>query len=255
MAASEGSSPSRWIPLESNPEVLTKWAVSAGLVESQAHFEDIYGLDSELLALVSQPVKAVILLFPLNDACQQRRRQEDERIAGEGQPAIDPTIFWMKQTISNACGTMALLHALINSDVTFAPESPIEQFIDICKDKTPLERAKILETTPLFANIHASAASGGQSAIPPNLDTDLHFTCFVQAPDPSSRESGTPVTPATTGEMRLIELDGERAGPVDRGVSKNFLADVAKVVKDLYIAHTANVNFSLIALSGGPSLV
>ena len=30
--------------------------------------------------------------------------------------------------------------------------------------------------------------------------------------------------------------------------------DVAKVVKEFYIAHTANLNFSLIALSGGPSL-
>ena len=38
----------RWVPLESNPEVLTKWAVSAGLVLSQAHFEDIYGLDPEV---------------------------------------------------------------------------------------------------------------------------------------------------------------------------------------------------------------
>ena len=91
-------------------------------------------------------------------------------------------------------------------------------------DKTPLERAKILETTPLFADIHADAASGGQTAVPTNLDTDLHFTCFVQAPDPSSRESSTPVTPTTSGEMRLIELDGRRAGPVDRGVSTDFLA-------------------------------
>ncbi|KAI1796590.1 cysteine proteinase [Ganoderma leucocontextum] len=246
MAASEGTSNSRWIPLESNPEVLTEWAVNAGLVGSLAHFEDIYGLDSELLGMVSQPVKAVILLFPITDVYEQKRREEDERIAAEGQPGLDPTVFWMKQTISNACGTMALLHALINSDVTFGPESPIEQFIDICKDKTPLERAKILETTSLFANIHADAASGGQTAVPANLDTDLHFTCFVRAP---SAETNTPV-----GPTHLVELDGRRAGPIDRGVSENFLNDVAKIVKEKYIAHTASMQFSLIALSGGPSL-
>ncbi|KAM5532877.1 hypothetical protein V8D89_013429 [Ganoderma adspersum] len=254
MAASESTSASgRWIPLESNPEVLTDWAVNAGLVGSQAHFEDIYGLDPELLGMVSQPAKAVILLFPITDIYEQKRREEDERIVAEGQPELDPTIFWMKQTISNACGTMALLHALVNSDVTFSPESPIQKFIDICKDKTPLERAEILETTPLFANIHADAASGGQSAVPANLDTDLHFTCFVQAPSVSSTGTDAPVE-ETESEMRLVELDGRRTGPIDRGVSKNFLADVAKIVKEKYIAHTASMQFSLIALSGGPRL-
>ncbi|KAI0331473.1 cysteine proteinase [Cubamyces sp. BRFM 1775] len=245
---SSGGGP--WIPLESNPEVLTKWAVKAGLVESQAHFEDIYGLDPELLGMVTQPVKAVILLFPITDAYEQKRREEDARITAEGQPPVDSTLFWMKQTISNACGTMALLHSLINSDVTFAPESPIEKFIDVAKDKTPEERAKILETTPLFADIHADAASGGQTAVPTDLDTDLHFTCFVQAPAPPARDNGTPVTQEG---MRLIELDGRRVGPIDRGQCNDFLQDVAKFVRNTYVAHTASMHFSMVALCGGPS--
>ncbi|KAI0641894.1 cysteine proteinase [Trametes meyenii] len=244
-AASDGP----WIPLESNPEVLTQWAVKAGLVESQAHFEDIYGLDSDLLGMVSQPVKAVILLFPITEIYEQRRREEDLRIVTEGQQAVDPTLFWIKQTISNACGTMALLHSMINSDITFAPESPIQKFIDICKDKTPEERAKILETTPLFANIHANAASGGQTAVPTNLDTDLHFTTFVRAPSPLSRDEGT----SSHDVLRLVELDGRRAGPIDRGPSKDILQDVAKFVRNVYVAHTASVQFSMIALCGGPS--
>ncbi|KAL1943164.1 hypothetical protein VTO73DRAFT_4835 [Trametes versicolor] len=239
-----------WIPLESNPEVLTKWAVKAGLIQSQAHFEDIYGLDAELLAMVSQPAKAVILLFPITEPYEQKRREEDNRIAEEGQHPVDPTLFWMKQTISNACGTMALLHSLVNSDVTFAPESPIEKFIDVCKDKTPEERAKILETTPLFANIHADAASGGQTAVPADLATDLHFTCFVRAPNPPSREEGTPASP---DGMRLIELDGRRVGPIDRGPCTDFLAYVAKLVRNLYVAHTASMHFSMIALCEGPN--
>ena len=85
-------------------------------------------------------------------------------------------------------------------------------------DKTPLERAKFLESTDLFANIHAAAASGGQTAVPTDLDTDLHFTCFVQAPEASAREAEI-----VTGERRLIELDGGRAGPVDRGKSTDLL--------------------------------
>jgi hypothetical protein len=123
----------------------------------------------------------------------------------------------------------------------YEPDSPITKFIDSCQgkrfnqpnplrfpltsvflspftDKTPLERAKFLESEDLFANIHAAAAASGQTAVPKDLDTDLHFTCFVQAPEASAREAETP-----TGERRLIELDGGRAGPVDRGKSTDLL--------------------------------
>jgi hypothetical protein len=85
-------------------------------------------------------------------------------------------------------------------------------------EKSPLERAQFLESTDIFTNIHAAAAASGQTAVPDNLDTDLHFTCFVQAPDASAREAEV-----ETGERRLIELDGGRAGPVDRGKSTDLL--------------------------------
>ncbi|KAJ2965531.1 hypothetical protein NUW54_g14087 [Trametes sanguinea] len=42
------------------------------------------------------------------------------RIAAKGQHAIDSTVLWMKQTISNTCGTMALFHALIARDLYVA---------------------------------------------------------------------------------------------------------------------------------------
>ena len=58
---------------------------------------------SQLLAMVTRPVKAVILLFPISEAYEQKRREEDERIATQGQHAIDPTVFWMKQTVSVSC--------------------------------------------------------------------------------------------------------------------------------------------------------
>jgi len=233
----------RWIPLENNPEVLNSWAHAAGLGKSEAQFEDVYGLDSELLAMVSQPVKAIILLFPLSDTIMAKQTEEEKKIAAEGQPDINPSILWIKQTISNACGTMGLLHALANSNVTIAPESPLAKFIAECKGKTPTERAKLLETTPLFANIHADAAAAGQTSVPENLDTDLHFTCFVQAPEPGPRQTAT-----STKTMRLIELDGRRAGPVDRGVCTDLLRDVAKIVKDVYVSQVSSMHFSMMSL-------
>ena len=95
-------------------------------------------------------------------------------------------------------------------------------------DKTPKERAELLETTSLFANIHADAAVAGQSGVPDNLDTDLHFTCFVQAPEVSE-------IPTQMQTMRLVELDGRRAGPVDRGECTDLLRvgiDILGLVHD-----------------------
>lgn len=96
-------------------------------------------------------------------------------------------------------------------------------------DKTPLERAQILETTTLFENIHAELASSGQTPVPTNLDTDLHFTCFVEAPEAEFRERAGAAVPLededsvpSTG-MRLVELNGDRAGPIDRGECKDLL--------------------------------
>jgi ubiquitin carboxyl-terminal hydrolase L3 len=50
---------------------------------------------------VPKPVKAVVLLFPIDEDGEARRKEEDERIGREGQPKIDPSIFWVKQTASS----------------------------------------------------------------------------------------------------------------------------------------------------------
>ena len=65
----------------------------------------------QLLGMVTQPVKAVILLFPITDAYEQKRREEDARITAEGQPPVDSTLFWMKQTVRRASHPMATLNA------------------------------------------------------------------------------------------------------------------------------------------------
>ncbi|CAE6515517.1 unnamed protein product [Rhizoctonia solani] len=248
----------KWIPLESNPEVFNIWSGKLGLSTKLYDFSDIYGLDPELLDLVPGPSKAIVLLFPITDALEQKRKGADEQLAKEEQPEIDPTLIYIKQTvgvanpedplnlqptpdqISNACGTIGLLHAILNSDIVLTPGSPLAQFLDLCKGRTPDERGKLLEETTLFAKAHIDAATSGQSAVPEpdRLDTDLHFTCFVIAPSP------------LTKEKRLIELDGRRAGPIDHGAceQEKLLEAVAAIVKQQYISLSSSINFSMLSL-------
>ena len=39
----------RWVPLESNPEVFDAWTQSIGLDLTRYSFQDVYGLDPDLL--------------------------------------------------------------------------------------------------------------------------------------------------------------------------------------------------------------
>jgi len=244
--------PSRWIPLESNPEVFNSWAYAAGLPKDQAHFQDVFGLDAELLLMVPEGVKAVALLFPCSGIIGSKRKEEDGKIQTKGQEPIDPSVFWMKQTISNACGTMGLIHSLANTDVKFLADSPLAKFIEECKDKTPEERAKLLETTPLFERIHESAASSGQTAVPQDLDTDLHFTCFVKAPATTIANAAPAKERNQTQKWRLIELDGGRIGPIDRGECTDLLKDAAKYIKEHYVSQAKSISFNMMALCPGP---
>lgn len=117
----------------------------------------------------------------------------------------------------------------------------------LSQDLTPDERSKLLEETELFANIHADAANAGQTEAPEaDFRTDLHFTCFVQAPSPPSREEGIE---APADARRVLELDGRRDGPVDRGQCTDFLKDVARIVKENYIDNTTSAEFSMLALA------
>jgi len=231
----------RWIPLESNPEVMNSWSFNLGLSPQVNEFCDIYGLDPVLLDMVPKPVKAIIMVFPLTEKLEELRRDEDGRIAKDGQHKLDPGVVFIKQTIPNACGTIALLHAFANAGVEIDPASPLENFFQEIASLSPSERAKALEETTLFAEAHVAAASLGQSAAPSADEVvDLHFITFVQVP--------SAVTP---DERRLVELDGRRIEPIDLGKSEDLLKDVAHIVRQKYIANSTSQNFGLLAL--GPS--
>ena len=96
----------RWIPLESNPEVLNEFTSKLGLDTSKYSFTDVYGLDEvcpavthvkpalsflhhrsaglrakytqELLSMVPQPCLAVLMLFPVT--------ADSERAKAQGMP-------------------------------------------------------------------------------------------------------------------------------------------------------------------------
>ncbi|RSH80913.1 ubiquitinyl hydrolase 1 [Apiotrichum porosum] len=226
---------SKWVPLEASPEVFNDWSRPLGLPDAPLSFQDLFSLDPEFLAFTPQPVRSVLLLFPSRGKLAEAREAEEK--TGEGK--FDGNVWWIKQTISNACGSIGLLHTLLNlPEGSLKPDSPLVKFKAETLPLDPLARAKLLDEADFFEEAHTAAAQSGQSAVPTDLDVDTHFIAFVEATN-------------AKGEKRVVELDGSRSGPFDRGQCTDLLHDVAKIVKDKYIDRAeGDINFNMIVLAG-----
>ncbi|KAF1947506.1 cysteine proteinase [Clathrospora elynae] len=196
--------------LENNPEVMNHLARDLGLDTTAFSFYDVYSLtDPDMLAFIPRPVLALLVIIPLTPTWYEARTAEDKdkpEYAGKG--AAEPVI-WFKQTIGNACGSIGLVHCLLNSEASkhIRPSSVLEKIRDDALPKAIWERAKVLEDSNAFEKAHADAAKLGDTASPtPFSDehTGQHFVAFVKAKD-----------------GHLWELEGARKGPLDRGALKD----------------------------------
>jgi len=99
---------------------------------------------------VPKPVKAIVLLFPIDEDGEARRKEEDERIAREGQPKIDPSIFWVKQKASIQsphfmCHSEGALHYL---DFERVWDNWPHPFTGQCETNSHLPQSSLLMDSP-----------------------------------------------------------------------------------------------------------
>ncbi|KAF5837710.1 peptidase C12, ubiquitin carboxyl-terminal hydrolase [Dunaliella salina] len=229
----------KWVPLESNPEVMNEYCAKLGLNPSKHAFHDVFGLDEELLAMVPKPVHAVILCYPITPETEAAAKQEDEQQAAQPQPKSE--LYYSKQTVSNACGTMAILHAVGNNmdECKPAEGSFLDQFFKATQSLNPEERAKFIEDPPSdgpnIESAHQSAAASGQSAAPSeNEEVMLHFVTFIHK------------------DGHLWQLDGRRRAPVCHGptTQDKLLESSAQIVKQ-FAEKSQSISFNVVAL--GPA--
>lgn len=220
-----------WVPLESNPEVMSKFLYNLGMPQKWA-VTDVFGLDEVLLAMVPRPVFAVILLFPLN----RKREQEQISEMKTGDSVLSKNVYFMKQTVKNACGTVALIHSVCNniSSLGLGPDTPLLHFFESTKNEDPVTRGKQLETNAQICTAHKESAQEGQTQAPDvNEDVDLHFIALVHV------------------DGHLYELDGRKDYPINHGQTtpESLLQDAAVVCKQYMSRDPDNVNFTVVALA------
>jgi hypothetical protein len=108
------------MPIESNPATMGKMLRKLGLAE-EYNCHDVLSTEEWALAMVPQPVLAVLLLFCVKPATEALRTEQEERLRAAG--TAPPRDLWFtEQHIPNACGTIGLLHAVINNSTAFGGE-------------------------------------------------------------------------------------------------------------------------------------
>jgi ubiquitin carboxyl-terminal hydrolase L3 len=239
----------RFIILENNPSVMNHLAYSLGLSRTLA-FHDIYSLtDPDLLAFIPRPALALLVIIPLTPTWHAARTSEDKDKPGYSGKGEQEPVIWFKQTIGDACGSIGLVHCLLNNPKAakqIAPGSTLDQIRRDAIDKLMWERAKVLEDSDAFEKAHAEAAVLGDTVAPQTGEhghTGQHFVAFVKGKD-----------------GHLWELEGSRKGPLDRGLlgededvlSEGALEKGLGRLMRIEMENGGDLRFSAIAL--GPSL-
>lgn len=105
-----------FIPLESNPDVFTELIHKLGISQSLC-FQYVLSLDDpELLGFLPRPVHALILVFPTTKDYERRVNVEDFGAKDYLDGNDEEEVVFFRQTINNACGLYAILHAICNGD-------------------------------------------------------------------------------------------------------------------------------------------
>jgi ubiquitin carboxyl-terminal hydrolase L3 len=229
----------RWLPLESNPDVMNNYMHKLGLPASFG-FHDILSFEDWALQMVPRPALAVLLLFPMTKANSEfRKEQELDLTNRRGElELLEQGLFFTKQYVPNACGTIGLMHAVLNAMktgmVTVKEGAWLDRLLKAIEAGSGEsdDIGAMLEEDEELEVAHGEGAAAGQSNQP--SEVNLHFICFVH-------HNGY-----------LFELDGTKKWPVCHGdcTPATLLRSAIDTVKSKFVAlDPANPNFNLIALA------
>ncbi|XP_076913792.1 ubiquitin carboxyl-terminal hydrolase 3-like [Bidens hawaiensis] len=223
------ASAKRWLPLEANPEVMNQFLWGLGVPPGEVECNDVYGLDEELLEMVPKPVLAVLFLYPITPEGEKERLEKDDNIKQNPCEGV----YFMRQTVGNACGTIGLLHAIgnITSEIKLVENSFLDRFYKSTANMDPMERAVYLENDREMEVAHSDAVAAGETET--TDDVNDHFICFACV------------------KGQLYELDGRRTAPLSHGPSSpaTLLQDAAKVIKGMIAKNPNSMNFNVITIS------
>jgi ubiquitin carboxyl-terminal hydrolase L3 len=247
----DNKSKKKWFPLESNPEALNHYISKLGFNTSLYSFVDVYSTDEESLSFLPQGCIGIVMLYPITEVQEEHRRKEAEELAkadtatatATATNSTEDAVWFIKQRIGNACGTIGILHTLGNlsqtmSEITISPASWLHNFYTNTPptQTTPIEKAEILESDETIEKHHDESTSNStlNQTSRGSID-DKVLTHFISIANVNNE---------------IYELDGRKECPIRHGSTSDerFLYDGMKVVKKFMERDPNEYRFTILAL-------
>ncbi|KAM5191467.1 ubiquitin carboxyl-terminal hydrolase isozyme L1 [Mantella aurantiaca] len=215
-------------PTEINPEMMNK--LLGKYKVSGCKYVDVLGLEQDYVKKFSKPVCALLLTFPQTPKHEEFRKKRAEQ---QKDKKPDSGVYFVKQTIENFSGIVAIIHTVANNKdfVTFGDGSLLKNFIAESAGASPGDRGKLLEKNEatLLSDYKSVAAEG-----------------FVRV----SYGDHCNVAALVAVKNHLYELDGTFEKPIDHGPLSDgdFLENAVKVCKQYTEQAKDEVRFSAVAL-------
>ena len=202
-------------PLSNDPQSLSEYTETLGADPSTYEYAEVFSLDPEMLSFLPPNPRSLLFLFPVgeSDGYLEKRHKND-------QPNVGPQPFFLKQFLGNACGTIAVIHSVLNNLETFKLKegSWLANFYSKAKSMTPDERGDYLQNDESVQEIHQEAANDDTTPIREEDDGN-HFIAFVPF------------------NGKLWELDGRKPQPICHGELKDFLKQVTDIITNEFYTH------------------
>ena len=241
----------RWFALESNPAALNHYISKLGFNTSLYSFVDVYSTDEEYLSFIPSSCIGIIMLYPLTQVQEDFRKQEMEHQSNQSNESTttatsssdgNDDVWFTKQRIGNACGTIGILHTLGNisqtmSEITISPSSWLHEFYtNTPKSMSPITKAEILEADEEIEKLHDESTS----------NTELNQTSRGEIDD----KIITHFVSIVNVKNKIYELDGRKESPIEHGSTTDdrFIYDGMKVVKKFMDRDPNEMRFTILAL-------
>lgn len=211
-----------WCTIESDPGVFTELTEAFGV--NGCEVTEFLSLD-EAASFDYGPILGLIYLFKVDGSVSHPPRDE---------VPLEDNVFFIRQTIQNACATVALLNTLTNvpSDGGVKLGPLLSDFKSTTTDIDPESRGDVLETLEDVRKAHNSFTQEAYLTVEDKKRSSkadpFHFVAFIQNPSkpdqaveldglrptavavPSDIPSDTPVLPTTPEWLKKAVAEVQR---------------------------------------------
>jgi ubiquitin carboxyl-terminal hydrolase L3 len=243
-----------WKPIEANPEILKDYTKRLGGPE-KCEFYDVFSIEDWAIDMLPPDIDGLLLVYSITTLSslkdEERNFEYNEKIKNNAALSnIHKSIWFMKQTVENACGTVALFHLFANGNRSLLQSNGVlNNFLVKTESMNPLERGEAFEHAPCISAAHHAIENEGQSRLR-SEDNELHHSFNVNEHFIAFKNYGD----------YIVELDGRKNQPLlyekkcfanktTVQSSNSFIRTALVLIQQYYMSlNPTDIRFTIIAV-------